>query len=805
MNTLATIVDVQLIRNAHQFGIADALTYAVADPSHIPARGQIVYVPLGTQIVVGVVVSSARTTTAALKPIISWADIALTKHQIDLADWIARHYATPIGIILPLFIPSGAIGKPTKVWHITEPGNNVALHDLPHDERGLLYLLRQHSTLSNDAIQSQLNGSPQRSNKTLAWLHARGYITTTYTVAAATTQRKTIATAQLICQLTPNDLATLARAPKQRALIQQLRDATDNTLPIAQFATPAQLAPLITRGWVKIQHIVAPPLPPLPLPSATTLTEAQQATVATVTPYINSTQHQTFLLDGVTGSGKTEVYFALIRQAIVHGKQTIVLIPEIALTTQLGQRFALQFPGRVAIIHGQLTPKQRLERWHAIQSHHVDIIIGPRSALFAPTATLGLIIVDEEHDGSYKNEFAPYYHARDCAIMYAKLANVPVVLGSATPSIELLYAATQKRISTLSLPQRIDTSREVIALPPIRIVDMRSETSIDRYGLIGATLAQQISKYTQQAHQVLLLLNRRGTSGARICRNCGQVAQCTRCSAPLVVHLRSGQIIGVCHTCGQQRYLETNCHNCFHHDFLDVGSGTQRVCQIIAAQWPSIPIIQWDRDTADSARDHALLLGQTAAHGAAIIVGTQMIAKGLDLAKVRLVGVINTDTALQLPDMRAAERTYQLLTQVAGRAGRRNGNAEVIFQSYQPEHYAIQAAARYDRQRFFDSEISYRQRLGYPPFARMIKLVWQHQNNTVCQQNAQDDASQIATALAELQPNTRIIGPAPCFFARVRDRYRWQLFIVTNQSREVIQRIRVCQHAMIDVDPLSML
>ena len=804
MNTL--IVDIQLIRNAQQYGIADALTYAITDPLHIPQRGQIVYVPLGKQIVVGVVISDARTTTSpTFKPITSWATIALTPPQVDLAQWMARHYATPVAAILPLFIPSGAIGKPTKVWSITTHGNEIALHELPNDERGVLYLLRQQSTLSHDAIQSHLTGTPQRINKILTWLHARGYVTSTYTVAAATTQRHTTTVAQLIHQPTPTELLTLARAPKQRALIHQLGTAPDYTLPLTQFATHAQLAPLIARGWVAIHHIVAPPLPPPPLPLATTLTTAQHATVTTVAPHISTPQHHTFLLDGVTGSGKTEVYFALIRHAISCGKQTIVLVPEIALTTQLGQRFSNQFPGRVAIIHGQLTPKQRLERWHAIQSHHVDIVIGPRSALFAPVAALGLIIVDEEHDGSYKNEFSPYYHARDCAIMYAKLNSIPIILGSATPSIELLYAANQQRITKLVLPERIDTSRDVIAMPPIRIVDMRIEKSVDRYGLIGTTLAHQITAYTQQQHQVLLLLNRRGTSGSRLCRNCGQVAQCERCSAPLVVHLRAGQTIGVCHTCGLQRYLDANCQHCFHHDFLDIGSGTQRVCEVIATHWPTIPIIQWDRDTADSANDHAQLLSQANALGAAIIVGTQMIAKGLDLAKVRLVGVVNTDTALQLPDMRATERTYQLLTQVAGRAGRRSGSAEVVFQSYQPEHYAIQAAARYDRQLFYENEITYRQRLGYPPFARMIKLVWQHQNSTICQRNAQHDASQITTALEALAPDTRIIGPAPCFFARVRDRYRWQLFIVTNQPRDVIQRIRDCQHAMIDVDPISML
>ncbi|NBU63396.1 MAG: primosomal protein N' [Chloroflexia bacterium] len=804
MNT--HIVDVQLIRTAQQYGLTDALSYAIADALHPPHRGQIVYVPLGKQIVIGVVVSTPRiSTNANYKVITAVADIALTNLQVELAQWMARHYATPLGAILPLFIPANAVGKPTKIWHVTPQGQTVTLSEIPADERGVLYLLRLRTTLSEAAIVAQLTGTPQRIRAMLAWLCARGYIEAEYTIESATFTRPKIAVALLVQHPTAEVLQSLARAPKQRALLEQLRLANNQMLPVAQFATATQLAPLIDRGYIRVQYHDAPPSKPPPLPEATSLTDAQRAATDSVLPAITTPSHEIFLLDGVTGSGKTEVYFALIRHAIAQGKQTLVLIPEIALTTQLGQRFVTQFPGRVAIIHGQLTPKQRIERWHAIQSQHAEIIIGPRSALFTPVCALGLIIVDEEHDGSYKNEFAPYYHARDSAIMYAKLANVPIVLGSATPSIELLYAASQQRISKLTLPERIDVSRDVIALPPIRIVDMRSESSIDRFGLIGKTLAQQISTYTAQNHQVLLLLNRRGTSGSRLCRNCGHVAQCNRCSSPLVVHFRSGQSIGVCHTCGNQRFIESHCPHCFHADFLDIGSGTQRVVEVIATHWPTIPIIQWDRDTADSARDHAQLLSQANSHDAAIIVGTQMIAKGLDLAKVRLVGVVNTDTALQLPDMRAAERTYQLLTQVAGRAGRRRGSAEVIFQSYQPEHYAIQAAARYDRMLFYKNEIAYRQRLGYPPFARMIKLVWQHQNNTLCQRNAQQEAVQIATALADLAPATRIIGPAPCFFARVRDRYRWQLFIVTNQHREVIQRINDCQHAMIDVDPLSML
>lgn len=800
------IVDVQLIRNAQQYGMADALTYTIQDTNLVPQRGQVVYVPLGKQIVVGVVISTPRNASNhSLKAIDSWAEISLTPQQVDLAQWMSRHYATPIAAILPLFIPSGSIGKPTKIWCITEEGIHVALHELPNDEREMLFVLRQHSTIDLEKISKHHTGTPSHINKTLSWLHARGYVTSQYSVATAKTQRNTIPIAHLIHLPTKEELQSLKRAPKQREYIHQLQESVDLQLALTQFATQTQLARLIDRGWVKIEHVIVPPHPTPALPLPTILTEAQQNAVDAVTAQITTAHHHTFLLDGVTGSGKTEVYFALIRNAIAVGKQTIVLIPEIALTTQLGQRFTMQFPGRVAIVHGQLTPKQRLERWHAIQSHQVDVIIGPRSALFAPIHEIGLLIVDEEHDGSYKNEFSPFYHARDCAVMYAKLNSVPIVLGSATPSIELLYAANQQRITKITLPERIDTTRDVIPLPPIRIVDMRIEKNIDRYGLISTTLAKQITVFTQQNHQVLLLLNRRGTSGSRLCRNCGQVSQCVRCSAPLVVHMRAGQQIGVCHTCGLQRYLEVNCQNCFHNDFLDIGSGTQRVCEVIATHWPTIPIIQWDRDTADSASDHTQLLSRANKLDAAIIVGTQMIAKGLDLAKVRLVGVVNTDTALQLPDMRAAERTYQLLTQVAGRAGRRSGSAEVIFQSYQPEHYAIQAAAKYDRQLFYENEINFRQRLEYPPFTRMIKLVWQHQNNAMCQRNAHNEAKLISTALTALLPDTRIIGPAPCFFARVRDRYRWQLFIVTNNARDVIQRIQECHHAMIDVDPVSML
>jgi primosomal protein N' (replication factor Y) len=599
-----------------------------------------------------------------------------------------------------------------------------------------------------------------------------------------------------------SQLAWISRSALRQQRLAPFLATPDSALETSSHGGYTSLKDFITRG------ILVPfdqPNHSVMQPASVNLSEQQQAIVDFITPTLATNHYAPFLLHGVTGSGKTEVYFALIDHCIAAGNQVLVLVPEIALTTQIAQRFVRRFPGKVVVIHGQIHLADRHQGWQQAAEGSAKIILGPRSALAVPIPRLGLIIVDEEHDSSYKSDRAPYFHARDTAMVYARFAKIPILLGSATPSVELMYACQNNAVEYLQLKDRVGLTGMSHERPPIRIVDMRGTTCVDAHGLVSTVLYERISTTIGDNAHVMLLLNRRGATGSRICRNCGTVAMCPRCSSPLVGHGSGNAALAMCHTCGFRRNQDAHCQSCFHRDFLDIGSGTQRVVQVLQLLFPTIPILQWDRDTTDTAKAHTAMLAEIQQHPAAIIVGTQMIAKGLDLERVRLVGVVNADLALHLPDFRATERTYQLLTQVAGRAGRRAGDASVVFQSYTPDNYAIQTAARYDDTGFYENELSFRSYMEYPPYQRMARLIWQNGNDAACGAQAQEDARAIASTLAEFHPETRTIGPTPAFFHKVRDKYHWQMLIVGPSLRAALNRTRMLHRAIIDMDPTSTL
>jgi primosomal protein N' (replication factor Y) len=784
-------VDIIIISAEKQKGSDTPYTY---HSDQQLCQGDIIYVPMGAQTVIGVVMlAHTQKPPFSTRVITSTTPFRITPQQIELAHWIARHYHTNVASVLGLFVTHAVVPSPIRQWQLTEAGLNASLTELPTDERGLLFLMREYHVLSEKELLTKITVDQRKLATLRKWLVARGYIVVTYRVDVPQVQLPTV---KIVCYV--NSIGK--RTPKQQTVIDALLASPSHQLPLSQFTNKAIIKQLVERQICTIIE-VQPSL--APVGRAVQLSAAQQ----TISQQISAAfgQHETFLLDGVTGSGKTEIYFSLIDQCLANGKQVLMLAPEIALTTQLAARFAKRFPGRVGVIHGQITPTQRRLQWVQSLEQQLPIIIGPRSALYVPQPNLGLIIVDEEHDTSYKSEFAPFIHARDAAIMYGKFANVPVVLGSATPSVELVYAGMLAKITHLHLPERLDTTGTQITRPPVRIVDMRSEVCIDSSGLIGHTLAEQIDATLSQGYQVLLLLNRRGNTGARICRACGAAARCHRCSTPMAIHYKGSLQISMCHTCGAQRYPETHCQECYGIEFIEYGSGTQRVVEIMQNRFPNTPIIQWDRDTADSAADHSELLDLAHVQPQSVIVGTQMIAKGLDLPHIRLVGVINTDIALHLPDFRAAERTFQLLTQVAGRAGRRQGDARVILQSFQPDNYAIQAAARYNSTEFYTQELAYREHLGYPPYQRMVKLMWQHQYAQQCEQRAISESTAIQTIIESQMLEARLIGPTPAFFSRIRGQYRWQLIILARNIRQVLSAIEGTHHAIVDVDPISLL
>ena len=503
------------------------------------------------------------------------------------------------------------------------------------------------------------------------------------------------------------------------------------------------------------------------------------------------------LLHGVTGSGKTEVYLQVLAAVIAQGKRGIVLVPEIALTAQAILRFVGRFPDRVAVIHSELTDGERYDEWRRIRSGKVDVVIGSRSALFSPLPDLGIIILDEEHEPAYKqNQSKPTYHARDAAIFLGQLLRIPIVLGSATPSVESFYHAERGKYHLVELHHRIGAD-----LPPVEVIDLRNELHAGNTSIFSRRLQSELEQVLQKGQQAILYLNRRGAASCVLCRECGFVAMCDHCDMPLTYH--STERILLCHYCNGQNRLLHVCPQCNSPSIRYFGLGTEKVEDTITRHFPSARLLRWDRDTAKHRRTHEQLLDRFANREADILVGTQMIAKGLDLPGVTLVGVISADIALTLPDFSASERAFTLLTQVAGRAGRGEEAGKVIIQTFNPQHFCIEAAAQHDYHEFYAAEIEARQRYGYPPFRQFVKFTYSHENR----RRAQNEALLLRETLDKWidrlgLPQTDIVGPAPAVMERIRGKYRWQM-IARGPDLHPLLRVLDTPGWEVDIDPVS--
>jgi len=503
------------------------------------------------------------------------------------------------------------------------------------------------------------------------------------------------------------------------------------------------------------------------------------------------------LLHGVTGSGKTEVYLQALAAIIEQGKRGIVLVPEIALTAQAILRFVGRFPDRVAIIHSELTDGERYDEWRRIRSGKVDVVIGSRSALFSPLPDLGIIILDEEHEPAYKqNQPKPTYHARDAAIFLSQLLNIPVVLGSATPSVETFFHAERGDYHLIELHHRIGAD-----LPPVEVIDLRNELHTGNTSIFSRRLQSELEQVLQKGQQAILYLNRRGAASCVLCRECGFVAMCDHCDMPLTYH--STERILLCHYCNGQNSILHLCPQCNSPSIRYFGLGTEKVEDTIARHFPTARLLRWDRDTARHRRTHEQLLDRFANREADILVGTQMIAKGLDLPGVTLVGVISADIALTLPDFSASERAFTLLTQVAGRAGRGEEAGKVIIQTFNPQHFCIEAASQHDYHEFYAAEIEARQRYGYPPFRQFVKFTYSHENRRRAQNEAlllRETLDKWIDRLGLLQ--TDIVGPAPAVMERIRGKYRWQM-IARGPDLHPLLRVIETPGWEVDIDPVS--
>jgi primosomal protein N' (replication factor Y) (superfamily II helicase) len=501
-----------------------------------------------------------------------------------------------------------------------------------------------------------------------------------------------------------------------------------------------------------------------PLP----LTNAQQQAIVPILHSIEQNQHEVFLLYGVTGSGKTEIYLQSIQEVIEKGQEAIVLVPEIALTPQMVHRFKGRFGDLVAVLHSGLSAGEKYDEWRKIQRKEVKVVVGARSAIFAPFENIGIIIIDEEHETSYKQEEMPRYHARDVAIERAMTYNCPVVLGSATPSLESFARAQKKVYQLLSLPYRMNNQE----LPSVEIVDMREELREGNRSMFSRKLFELLQDRLKKKQQSVLFLNKRGHSSFVMCRDCGYVVNCPNCDISLTYHRVNEQM--KCHYCGYESYVPKNCPECNSEYIRYFGTGTQKVEEELGKILPEARVIRMDVDTTGRKGAHERLLTDFRDGKADILLGTQMIAKGLDFPNITLVGVLSADTMLHLPDFRASEKTFQLLTQVSGRAGRHQLPGEVVIQTYTPEHYSIELAGRQDYDLFYQREMLIRKLHHYPPFYYLALITVSHENLIKVVSATEKIVNYVRSQVSN---KAVVLGPAASSIPRINNRYRYQCLI----------------------------
>jgi len=611
-------------------------------------------------------------------------------------------------------------------------------------------------------------------------------------------------------------LRELKLPAKQAQVIKVLAEASEPLMPgeLARAAkcTQAPITALRRKGLIAARservHERPPPEPTVDRAAHLVLNRDQRAALDAVVDALNSRAHQTVLIHGVTGSGKTEVYIQAIREVVAFGRQAIVLVPEISLTPQTVERFRSRFP-RVAVLHSHLSDAERHWQWQRIADGQVQVVVGARSAVFAPATDLGLIILDEEHETSFKQETVPRYHAREVALARTRMEGIPLVLGSATPSLESWHRARSGQYKLVRMSRRV-LGRP---MPAVGTLDLRSDAvTRSSRGAISRQLHMAIREALSRGGQVILLLNRRGFATHIQCPACGEVVRCPHCEIALTHHRT--QAIALCHYCDYQVPAPTECPKCRFAGIRYGGLGTQRLEAEVRARFPEVRCLRMDSDTMQSRGAHQRALAAFRAGEVQILLGTQMIAKGLDFPNVTLVGVINADTALHLPDFRAAERTFHLVTQVAGRTGRGEKGGRVLVQTFSPDHPAIRAAVRHDYNAFAAGELPIREMLSYPPFSRMIRLVVRGPAEKPTQQFAAQVAERLRDALSRHEANARLLGPAPCPFSKLRGKYRFHIQVQGPQADKLRASVRDATADLktpediqwiVDVDPLDML
>ena len=793
-------------------------TYSIPEELPEPCVGGRVIVPFREKRLCGIVTElHDREPRFEAKPVQQALDTvaALTPELMQLGRWIAHYYIAPIGEVLRTMLPLAAEFRRVIAYRITDKGLE-ALHAASITGSSLRSRQEPEQQMLEYAVLNRL-----ADGETMREASLRAAAGAPRSVLQTLLRKKWIAREDLsgVRDASRNiQIATLRNVEgklnaNQQRIVDYLRQQAEQSATVValrELAVPrTTLQTLVRRGVVKLRNEPAgfrmSGLKPRKLEFL--FNPAQRAALDQINTAVDERQFLPMLLHGVTGSGKTAVYLSAMQAMLAKGRSAILLVPEIGLTPAMAADLHQIFGDEVAILHSALTDDERAEQWKRIRSGESHIVVGTRSAIFAPVPDLALIVVDEEHDHSYKQDETPRYHARDVAVMRAKMCNAVAVLGSATPSLETYYNATQGRYKLMELAERIEQR----PLPEVEILDMRAEFQrTKKEEVLSGKLVEEISECLVRNEQAMILLNRRGFSAFVLCRSCGDTVQCRNCAIAMTYHKREHRLI--CHYCGFVRPAPKTCPKCASEYVQYLGTGSEKLEQILHAQFPQARIGRLDRDTVRGRDDLERILSALHAGEIDLLVGTQMIAKGHDIPNVTLVGVVGSDAALSFPDFRAAERTFQLLTQVAGRAGRGETPGKVVLQTFYPDHYAIQYAAAHDYRGFYEKEVRFRSWMHYPPFNAV--------SNVVVHSPKLDEALTWSGILGKWFEATRlegvrVMGPAAAAIVRLKTEYRYH-FLLKSASRERMNAVlrAMIEHAVaqkipranlvVDVDALSL-
>ncbi|MEC1678735.1 primosomal protein N' [Bacillus mojavensis] len=775
-------------------------------PDHLKGMiktGMRVIVPFGPRKIQGFVTAVKETSDLSGKSVKEVEDLldltpVLTEELMNLSSWLSDKTLSFKITAFQAMLPAALKAKYEKELKIAE-GADIPpqIERLFSDTKSLLYSdIPDHDTLK--IIQKQVQ---------------KGHIDVTYKVAQKA-NKKMVRYIQANAgkeELSKQAEGLSRQAAKQQAILHFFMTEPEGTkIPAAELCkktdtSSATIKTLIQKGLLKetYEEVYRDPYQdkmfkktePLPL------TDEQSAAFQPIRRTLDNNEHQVFLLHGVTGSGKTEIYLQSIEKVLAKGKEAIVLVPEISLTPQMVHRFKGRFGSQVAVMHSGLSTGEKYDEWRKIHRKEVRLVVGARSAIFAPFENLGMIIIDEEHESSYKQEEMPRYHAKEVAIKRAEHHRCPVVLGSATPTLES-YARAQKGVyELLSLKHRVNHQ----VMPEVSLVDMREELRNGNRSMFSIELMEKLEETIAKGEQAVLFLNKRGYSSFVMCRDCGYVPQCPHCDISMTYH-RSGQRMK-CHYCGHEEPVPHTCPECGSDHIRFFGTGTQRVEEELTKVLPHARVIRMDVDTTSRKGAHEKLLSAFGEGKADILLGTQMIAKGLDFPNVTLVGVLSADTTLHIPDFRSAEKTFQLLTQVSGRAGRHEKPGNVIIQTYTPSHYSIQLTKTHDYETFYQQEMAHRREQSYPPYYYLALVTVSHEEVA----KAAVTAEKIAHFLkANCGADTKILGPSASPIARIKDRYRYQCVIKYKQETQISALLKKIlehykreieqKHVMISID-----